>query len=112
MGLPPAGTPHHGRRHVYSEVFCNFGGRHTQHQVTITIGEVHEEYQRAGDVVRASYDAGLQALRPGRTFGEVVEAMHEPIEKPSCPRPSMLSESWNRLETPSSVCAAFSVVEG
>jgi Xaa-Pro aminopeptidase len=65
---------------IYSEVFSNFGGRHTQHQVTITIGEVHPEFYRAAEVVRASYDAGLQALRPGRTFGDVVEAMHKPIE--------------------------------
>ncbi|TDD25557.1 M24 family peptidase [Nonomuraea diastatica] len=64
---------------IYAEVFANFGGRHTQHQVTIAIGEVHEDFHRAGDVARAAYDAGLEALRPGRTFGELVDAMHKPI---------------------------------
>ncbi|WP_236050950.1 M24 family metallopeptidase [Nonomuraea cypriaca] len=65
---------------IYAEVFCNFGGRHTQHQVTMAIGEVHEDFQRAGDVVRAAYAAGLEALRPGRTFGELADAMYKPIE--------------------------------
>ncbi|WP_432834803.1 M24 family metallopeptidase [Dactylosporangium sp. CA-092794] len=65
---------------IYSEVFCNFGGRHTQHQVTITIGDVHEDFHRAGRVVRESYDAGLEALRPGRTFGELVDAIHKPLD--------------------------------
>ncbi|MGV9964178.1 M24 family metallopeptidase [Streptomyces olivaceus] len=65
---------------IYAEVFSNFGGRHAQSQVTITVGEVHEDFHRAGRVARAAYDAGLRALRPGRTFGDVVDAMHEPID--------------------------------
>ncbi|NBE93074.1 aminopeptidase P family protein [Nonomuraea sp. KC401] len=64
---------------IYAEVFCAFGGRHTQHQVTIAVGDVHEDFHRAGDVARAAYDAGLEALRPGRTFGELVDAVHKPI---------------------------------
>ena len=58
---------------ISAEVFSNVGGRHTQHQVTITIGEPHEDLRRAADVARAAYDAGLRALRPGRTFGDVVK---------------------------------------
>ncbi|GAA5043122.1 M24 family metallopeptidase [Nocardia callitridis] len=65
---------------IYAEVFSNFGGRHTQNQVTITVGDVHEDFHRAAQVARAAYDAGLRALRPGRTFGELVDAMHEPID--------------------------------
>lgn len=65
---------------IYAEVFSNFGGRHTQNQVTITVGDVHEDFHRAAEVARAAYDAGLEALRPGRTFGELVDAMHEPID--------------------------------
>ncbi|MEV5504127.1 M24 family metallopeptidase [Nonomuraea fuscirosea] len=65
---------------IYAEVFSQFGGRHTQHQVTIAIGDVHEDFWRAGDVARQSYHAGLAALRPGRTFGDVVEAMHAPLD--------------------------------
>ncbi|MBY8857433.1 M24 family metallopeptidase [Nocardia sp. CA2R105] len=65
---------------IYAEVFSAFGGRHTQNQVTITVGDVHEDFHRAAEVARAAYDAGLRALRPGRTFGELVDVMHEPIE--------------------------------
>lgn len=65
---------------ISAEVFSNFGGRHTQHQVTIALGEVHEDLERAAAVARAAYDAGLRALRPGRTFGEVAAAVREPLE--------------------------------
>ncbi|MBB3053186.1 Xaa-Pro aminopeptidase [Prauserella isguenensis] len=64
---------------ISAEVFSNFGGRHTQHQATITIGEPNEDLQRAATVARAAYDAGLQAMRPGRTFGDVVDAMRAPL---------------------------------
>ncbi|MFD6189703.1 M24 family metallopeptidase [Streptomyces sp. NPDC060275] len=63
---------------VSAEVFSNAAGRHTQHQVTLTIGEPHEELRRAADVARAAYDAGLNALRPGRTFGEAVDDIRKP----------------------------------
>lgn len=65
---------------VSAEVFSNLGGRHTQHQVTITIGEPHPDLLRAAEVARSTYGAGLQALRPGRTFGDVVDAMREVLD--------------------------------
>jgi Xaa-Pro aminopeptidase len=65
---------------VSAEVFSNLGGRHTQHQVTIAIGEPHPNLLRAAEVARSTYDAGLQALRPGRTFGDVVDAMREVLD--------------------------------
>jgi Xaa-Pro aminopeptidase len=65
---------------IYAEVFSQFGGREAQNQVTIAVGDVHDDFHRAGDVARAAYDAGLEALRPGRTWGEVVEAVHKPLD--------------------------------
>ncbi|AXK36700.1 M24 family metallopeptidase [Streptomyces armeniacus] len=65
---------------ISAEVFSNVAGRHTQHQVTISIGEPHPDLRRAAGVARAVYDACLRALRPGRTFGEAVDAMREPLE--------------------------------
>ncbi|OBB96534.1 M24 family metallopeptidase [Mycobacterium sp. 852002-40037_SCH5390672] len=65
---------------VSAEVFSNLGGRHTQHQATITVGEPHPDLARAADVARSTYDAGLQALRPGRTFGDVVDVMREVLD--------------------------------
>ncbi|MFC7674232.1 M24 family metallopeptidase [Mycolicibacterium sp. GCM10028919] len=65
---------------VSAEIFSNVGGRHTQHQVTITIGEPHPDLLRAAGVARSTYDAGLQALRPGSSFGDVVDAMREVLD--------------------------------
>lgn len=65
---------------IYAEVFSTFGGRQTQSQVTITVGDVHEDFHRAAEVTRRSYDAGLAALRAGATFGSVVDAMHGPLD--------------------------------
>ena len=65
---------------ISTEVFCAFGMRATQHQVTIAVGDVHEDYDRAAKVARNCYDAGLETLRAGRTFGDVAEAMLEPVE--------------------------------
>lgn len=85
-GLPPWGYRPQSPRIlsdgdvISAEVFCNFGGRHTQHQVTISIGEPHEDLQRAAVVARAAYDAGLQTLRLGKTFGDVVDAIRRPLD--------------------------------
>lgn len=65
---------------IKAEMFSGFGMRSTQHQVTIAIGEVHEEFERAAVAARASYDAGLRVLRPGRRFSEVVDEMRKPLE--------------------------------
>lgn len=65
---------------ISAEVFCAFGGRHTQHQVLIAIGDIHDDFERAASVARAAYDAGLRALRPGRTFGEVAAEMDKPLK--------------------------------
>ena len=86
MGLPPwayrAQAPRVLRDGdvIKSEVFCSFGMRATQHQVTIAVGEVHEDFERAAVVARASYDAALRTLRSGRTFAEVVEEMRKPLK--------------------------------
>jgi Xaa-Pro aminopeptidase len=66
---------------VIGEVFSSLGMLETQHQVTIAVGRVHPDYERAAEVARASYEAGLDVFRPGRTFGEVVHAMQAPLKK-------------------------------
>lgn len=66
---------------ITSEVFSNFGMRQAQVQVTIAIGEVHEDIERAAKVARACYEAGLKALRPGALFGDVAQAMRKPLQE-------------------------------
>ena len=65
---------------ISTEVFCNFGMRASQHQATIAIGDVHEDFERAALVARAAYDAGLKALHAKRKFGDVAEEMLKPVE--------------------------------
>jgi len=64
---------------VLAEVSCSHGMREAQVQVAIALGDVHPDFERAAEVARASYAAGLAALRPGRTFAEVCTAMREPV---------------------------------
>ncbi|MGB3351923.1 MAG: hypothetical protein WBB00_04030 [Mycobacterium sp.] len=56
------------------------GMRATPHQVTIAVGDVHEDFDRAAEVARDCYDAGLQTLHDGGRFGDVAEAMLKPVE--------------------------------
>lgn len=64
---------------VLSEVFAFFGMMETQHQPAIAIGTVHPEIERAATIARASYEAGVAALKSGATFGAVVDAMDAPL---------------------------------
>lgn len=65
---------------ILAEVFSSYGMRESQHQVAIAVGDVHPDVEQAAKVARASYDAGVAAMRPGATFGEVVAAMKRPME--------------------------------
>jgi Xaa-Pro aminopeptidase len=65
---------------ILAEVFAYSGLKETQHQVAIAVGDVHPDAERAEQIARASYDAGLRALRPGNTFGDVVDAMRAPLD--------------------------------
>ncbi|MFF3073403.1 M24 family metallopeptidase [Kitasatospora sp. NPDC057904] len=65
---------------IATEIFSNFGGRQTQHQAAIAIGEVHRTIERAARIASECYAAGLAVLRAGATFGEVSEAMLAPAE--------------------------------
>ncbi|EMW1015441.1 aminopeptidase P family protein [Serratia marcescens] len=64
---------------VLSEIFALYGMMETQHQAAIAIGEVHPDILHAAAIARASYEAGLGALRTGNTFGDVVDAMEQPL---------------------------------
>lgn len=63
---------------VLAELFCSFGLLETQHQPTIAVGSVHPDVEKAAAIAQESYLAGLEKLRPGAIFGEVVDAMAEP----------------------------------
>jgi Xaa-Pro dipeptidase len=66
---------------VLAEISTSFGMLETQHQPTVAVGEVHPDFEKAAKIARKSYEIGLDHLRPGRRFKEVVEAMEEPVRK-------------------------------
>ena len=66
---------------VLAEIFASFGMRESQHQLAIAVGDLDPDAERAADVVRRSYEAGLALLRPGRTLAEVVQAMEQPLRE-------------------------------
>jgi Xaa-Pro dipeptidase len=66
---------------LLAEVFCSFGMLETQHQPTIAVGKVHEDFHKAAAVARESYERGVELLRPGRKFADVVQAMEAPVRK-------------------------------
>lgn len=66
---------------VLAELFPVYGMLESQQQLTIAIGEVHPDIERAGAIARQSYDAGLAALQPGSTFGQVVDAISQPVRE-------------------------------
>ena len=66
---------------VMAEVFSSLGMLETQHQPTVAVGKVHPDFEKAATTARAVYEAGLQILRPGRLFGDVVKAMEAPLKE-------------------------------
>ncbi len=65
---------------VQAEIHTCYGGQESQVQMCVAIGPLSATHQRCADAARASYEAGLAAVRPCATFGEVVAAMAAPLQ--------------------------------
>ena len=81
---------------VLSEIFALYGLMETQHQAAVAVGDVHPDILRAADVARASYEAGVAALRAGNTFGDLVDAMEAPCWHPA----AGMCIRWSTASTP------------
>jgi len=64
---------------VNSELFPIYGGFETQQQMAIALKPIDPVNQKCADIARRSYEAGLKALRPGKSLKEVYEAMDRPL---------------------------------
>lgn len=69
---------------ISSELMPTYGGVETQQQMMIATGPIDPEWRELEDVARRSYDAGLEALKPGTTFKELCEAMGKPLKEAGC----------------------------
>lgn len=66
---------------IMAATTCRFAMFETCHQVAVGIGDIHPDIERAVGVARDCYDAGLEAARPGKTFGDLVGAMRAPLDE-------------------------------
>jgi Xaa-Pro dipeptidase len=64
---------------ILTELFPSYGLVETQQQMAIAVGKVDVDVERCAAAAREGYEAGLQACRPGATFGEVSDAMVKPV---------------------------------
>ena len=64
---------------VLAEIFPCYGGIESQQQMTVALNPVSPLTKECAEVSRLSYEAGLNALRPGATFQAVCDAMELPI---------------------------------
>lgn len=69
---------------VLAEIFPCYGGIETQQQMAVAVNPISAINQECAEIARASYEAGLAALRPGKTFREVADAMEVPLADAGC----------------------------
>lgn len=66
---------------VQAEIFSRYGGMEAQLQMSVAVEPVDGVVRECASIARHSYEAGLKSLIPGKRFGEVVEAMGEPLRQ-------------------------------
>lgn len=66
---------------IHIEMDVAVGAAHTQAQQAIAVGEVHELDHKAAALARESYEICVKTMRPGITFGDLVEAMAAPNKR-------------------------------
>jgi Xaa-Pro aminopeptidase len=69
---------------MQAELMPLCGNQEAQVQMTVALDPVDETNARCEQVARASYEAGLEALKPGITFADLVQAMEEPLKTAGC----------------------------
>jgi Xaa-Pro dipeptidase len=69
---------------VQAEIHTLYGGQEAQVQMAVALDPLDADLRRCEAVARASYEAGLAAVRPGATFSEVVHAMEQPLLRSGC----------------------------
>ncbi|KNZ86871.1 Xaa-Pro aminopeptidase [Providencia stuartii] len=64
---------------VLTEIFALYGMYETQHQAAVAVGKVHPNIEKAAEISRECYEIGVEHLKEGVTFGEVVDKMEQPL---------------------------------
>jgi Xaa-Pro aminopeptidase len=69
---------------VQAEIHTCYGGQEGQVNFSVALDPVDDVVHRLEAVARASYEAGLAAVKPGVTFASIVQAMERPIAAAGC----------------------------
>jgi Xaa-Pro aminopeptidase len=60
------------------------GNQEVQVQATVALDPLDDTNLQCERVARASYEAGIKAMKPGMTFADLVAAMEEPLRSAGC----------------------------
>ena len=69
---------------VQAELMPLCGNQEVQVQMCVALDPLDETNRKCERVARASYEAGLKALKPGIKFSDLVAAMEEPLKSAGC----------------------------
>jgi Xaa-Pro aminopeptidase len=69
---------------VTCELMPTYAGIETQQQVQVVMGAITPQQRKLADLARASYDVGLETIKPGVTFLELNDAMAKPVLDAGC----------------------------
>ena len=73
---PPLGRFLQSMDRIHNEVDGVWGGMIAQEQQGIVLGPLPEAWQRAADLQRELFYAGLERMRPGVVFGEFIDSVN------------------------------------
>jgi Xaa-Pro dipeptidase len=66
---------------IIDEIEAKYGGYAAQAVSPVVLGTPDDEYQKMIDISRACFDAILDAMKPGVTFGELFDVYKRTVEK-------------------------------
>lgn len=69
---------------MQAELMPMCGNQESQVQMTVALDPIDDLSLKCEKVARASYEAGLQALKPGISMADLLGAMEEPLKTAGC----------------------------
>jgi Xaa-Pro aminopeptidase len=69
---------------MQAELMPQCGNQEAQVQMTVALDPIDDLSVKCEQVARASYDAGLKALKPGISMADLLVAMEEPLKTSGC----------------------------
>jgi Xaa-Pro aminopeptidase len=69
---------------LQAELMPMCGNQEAQVQMTVALDPIDDLSIKCERIARASYEVGMQALKPGITFADLVAAMEEPLKSAGC----------------------------